>query len=312
MLRDRTPVTSSVFVLMVSIAAIAQTGDRAPVRQLHVNGVDLSYLEEGRGTPVVFVHGAACDLRYWEPQRAAFAREYRFIAYSHRYHGTGPWPDDGKLYFAETHAADLAAFISGLKAGPVHLVGLSYGGLVAAMAAIKEPGLVRTLTLAEPSLFSVLAEAADGKQFLGQWNKDAEPMVAAIKAGDYAGATRHLTALVTGGRPEDFDRMPAPLRELLLDNARTLPLLLAGQPPNVTCERLRGIKAPTLVVRGERTPPIFSRTNEEVGKCIAGSRLVTIPNASHPMSYDNPVAFNDAVLAFLAKSPADPSREIER
>jgi pimeloyl-ACP methyl ester carboxylesterase len=106
--------------------------------------------------------------------------------------------------------------------------------------------------------------------------------------------------------------MPAPLRELLLDNARTLPLLLAGQPPSVTCEMLRGIKAPTLVVRGERTPPIFSRTNEEVGKCIAGSRLVTIPNASHPMSYDNPVAFNDAVLAFLAKSPADPSPEIER
>jgi non-heme chloroperoxidase len=35
--------------------------------QLRVNGVDLSYIEQGAGSPVVFVHGAWMDLRYWEP-----------------------------------------------------------------------------------------------------------------------------------------------------------------------------------------------------------------------------------------------------
>jgi len=43
-----------------------------------------------------------------------------------------------------------------------------------------------------------------------------------------------------------------------LDNARTMPLLFAAPPPNVTCESLGGIKVPTLVVPGERTPQIFS------------------------------------------------------
>jgi pimeloyl-ACP methyl ester carboxylesterase len=41
--------------------------------QLRVKGVDLSYIDQGAGTPVVFVHEAWMDLRYWEPQRQAVA-----------------------------------------------------------------------------------------------------------------------------------------------------------------------------------------------------------------------------------------------
>ena len=42
-----------------------------PVR---VNGVDLEYVDEGTGVPVVFSHGGSSDLRYWEP-REVFGRE---------------------------------------------------------------------------------------------------------------------------------------------------------------------------------------------------------------------------------------------
>jgi pimeloyl-ACP methyl ester carboxylesterase len=65
--------------------------------QLRVNGVDLSYIEQGAGAPVVFVHGAWMDLRYWEPQRQVMATPYRFMAYTSRYHGTAPWPDAGQM-----------------------------------------------------------------------------------------------------------------------------------------------------------------------------------------------------------------------
>ncbi len=37
--------------------------------RVHVNGVDLDYVDEGTGIPVVFSHGGSSDLRYWEPQR---------------------------------------------------------------------------------------------------------------------------------------------------------------------------------------------------------------------------------------------------
>jgi pimeloyl-ACP methyl ester carboxylesterase len=200
-MRYRAPGLAGLFVAMVSTLStvgMAQPDKPSPTRHISVNGIDLSYVEQGTGTPVVFVHGAVSDLRFWEPQRKVFAKQYRFIAYSYRYHGTEPWPDDGKQYAAETHAADLAMFISALKGAPVHLVGLSYGGLLAAMVAVKQPELIRTLTLAEPALFSLLAEKPEGKPVLDEWNRGAEPMIAAIKAGDNVQATRHLSALVMG------------------------------------------------------------------------------------------------------------------
>ena len=50
--------------------------------EVRVNGADLSYIDDGVGTPVVFVHGAWMDLRYWEPQRERVAAHHRFVAYT--------------------------------------------------------------------------------------------------------------------------------------------------------------------------------------------------------------------------------------
>ena len=293
-----------VVFVVASAGAVAQPEKPPLVQQITVNGADLSYVDQGRGAPVVFVHGAVGDLRYWEPQRSAFTRQHRFISYSFRYHGTAPWSDDGKLYTAEQHAADLAAFISELKAGPVHLVGLSYGGLLAAMVAVKSPELLRTLTLAEPALFSLLGESAEDQAVLQEWSKGTVPMIEAIKAGDNVKAVRHISALVTGGPPDTFDKLPAAFRRILLDNARTMPLLFAAPPAVVTCEMLQDVRTPTLIVRGERTTRLFTRINDATGRCIAGSKLVVIPKASHPMSYDNPAEFNRVVLEFVSRKPA--------
>src|SRR5689334_14443000 len=124
--------------------------------QLRVNDVDLFYMEQGTGVPAVFVHGVISDSLYWEPQRQAVATRYRFLAYDYRYHGTAPWPDEGEYYSYAIHAADLEAFIRRLATEPVHLVGLSGGGRVAALVALQYPELVRSLTLAEPALHELL------------------------------------------------------------------------------------------------------------------------------------------------------------
>jgi pimeloyl-ACP methyl ester carboxylesterase len=96
-------------------------------KQISVNGTTIRYWEQGRGVAVVFVHGAISDHRYWEPQREAVTDRYRFIALDRRYFGTAPWPDSGEKHSQATHVADLAAFIRGLKVGPVFLVGTSGG-----------------------------------------------------------------------------------------------------------------------------------------------------------------------------------------
>jgi pimeloyl-ACP methyl ester carboxylesterase len=278
----------------------AQSAAAPKPRQLDVNGVELTYVDEGKGEPIVFVHGAVGDLRFWEPQRQGFASKYRFIAYTYRYHGTDPWPDDGRNYTVATHAADLTAFLTGLKAGPVHLVGLSYGGILAAMVATEHPELLRTLTLAEPALFSLLTDP-EAKPVLDAFNKGAQEIVGQLKAGDQSAALKTLVALVRGGGPDSFDREAEPVRRMLEANARTLPLLFPSPPPPVSCETLNKVKTPTLVVEGAQTPEWFKRIDKATVSCIAGSRFVTIPDASHPMSGDNPAAFNKAVLEFIAK-----------
>ena len=157
----RLPVLAS---LLLSIALSSNATSAPLTKVIGVDGVRLTYVEQGSGEPIVFVHGAFSDLRVWEPIREEVAKRYRFIAYTQRYFGTDPWPDEGKNFNVLTHADDLAKFITSLNAGPVHLVTRSYGGGVGMAAALKNPALVRTLTLHEPALLSVLpADSPEGK-----------------------------------------------------------------------------------------------------------------------------------------------------
>jgi pimeloyl-ACP methyl ester carboxylesterase len=134
-------------------------------------------------------------------------------------------------------------------------------------------------------------------------------MTATLKTGDALGATKLLVALVTGEPASNFDKLPSELRQILVDNARTLPLLFAAPFPGVSCETLRSVKVPTLFVRGQRTPEFFAKTNELAGRCIAGSGQAVVPAASHVMSYDNPSGFNRAVLEFIDRPSKAPSSQ---
>jgi pimeloyl-ACP methyl ester carboxylesterase len=291
-----------VAVVLCGALLAAQTAPPPQTRTLGANGVDLTYVDEGKGVPIVFVHGAMSDLRFWEPQRQAFASKYRFIAYTYRYHGTEPWPDDGKNYTGATHAADLAAFLTALKAGPVHLVGLSYGGILGAAVAAEHPEMLRTLTLAEPGLFALIADKPEAKPALDAFGKGFGDVAAILKNGDRMGALKVFYALVTGNAAETYDALPEPVRRMFEDNARTLPLLLASPEISpIACDTLRTIKTPTLIVEGARTPAFFTEIDKVAVSCISGSRLVKIPEASHTMSAENPAAFNKAVLEFVAK-----------
>ena len=169
--------------------------------EVRVNGVDLAYIDDGVGTPVVFVHGAWMDLRYWEPQREGVAAHHRFVAYTLRYHGTAPWPDDGKNYSAATHAADLAAFIHQLNAGPVHLVGLSLGGRLATMVALEHPDLLRSLTVLEPPLHDLLDDLPEAQAVRDDWRRGFEALRTKAQAGDGIGAARLFYELANDQGP---------------------------------------------------------------------------------------------------------------
>ena len=274
-----------------------------------MNGVDPSYFEQGAGTPVVFVHGAWMDLRYWEPQRQAIAMQYRFMAYNLRYHGTAPWPDAGHHYSVTIHAADLVAFIRQLHAGPMHLVGLSSGGRLAALVTLEHPDLVRSLTVLEPPLDELLGDRPEAQPVRDAWWQAFAPIDTAAHAREAIQAAKLFFELANNYGPGAFDTQPEAFRQMILDNARTVPLARAApRPPALSCATVGGVKAPTLVVGGEQSPRYLALINEVVVQCIPGSRLVVIPKATHLMSHQNPTAFNEALLHFLAQLGGGRSR----
>ena len=293
-----------VFAFLLLSLVIPSSTTAAPLtKEIEVNGVRLSYVEQGSGEPVVFVHGAFSDLRVWEPIREEIAKRYRFIAYTQRYHGVGAWNDDGKQYSVATHVDDLAKFITSLNAGPVHLVGRSGGGAVAMVAALKNPALVRTLTMHEPAaLFVLPAESAERKAAREDSAKRSSAAREASKAGDPVRAARLFMEGVYQLEPGGFDRLPEPTQTMFLDNARTAPLMFgAPLPPAVTCDALKTINRPTLVTQGDKTLIFFKLISAEISKCVPGVQQVSFPNLVHNAPSADPAAFAAALLEFLAK-----------
>jgi pimeloyl-ACP methyl ester carboxylesterase len=269
------------------------------IGQARVNGVTLDYVEQGQGAPVVFVHGATIDHRAWEGQREAVARYYRYIALTQRYFGTSPWPDAGEKYSLTTHADDLTTFIRNLNAGPVHLVGWSYGGTISLTVGVRHPELVKSLFLFEGVGTSHISDPSDAKAVAEDRAAMAGPAAAASNAGDMAGAVRLFMDGVNG-QAGAFDALDASSRSILLDNARTVPLhVRAPAPPTITPADLKQMTLPVAIARGECTRPCFRIPADTAHRCIPGSRLIVIPNGRHNAPYADPLAFNDALLGFL-------------
>lgn len=277
-------------------------GFRVPpptVKQASVNGVTLTYLEQGQGAPVVFVHGMLSDYRVWEGQREPVAQRYRCIVLTQRYYGTSPWPDGGEQFSLATHVDDLAAFMHRLKVGPVHVVGWSYGGAIALTLAVQHPELVKSMFVYEHSLITIVTDPADAK-VVGEDRKD---MLAqgetAIRAGDTLKAAQLLID-GTNSQPGMFDTLPAATRSATLDNARTLPLQFAAPPPPpISCAQLSHITVPVAIVVGGLTRPFYRILSGTASSCIPGSRLIVIPRGRHSAPAEAPSAFNEALLGFL-------------
>jgi pimeloyl-ACP methyl ester carboxylesterase len=142
----------------------------------------------------------------------------------------------------------------------------------------------------------------EGQLVLDEQSRALEPVRTAVNAGDAVQATKVFFDWVNNEGADALDKQPEAIRRMCLDNARTLPLLMsAPPPPAISCALLGGVKAPTLVVGGERTSRYFALINEVVVRCISGSRLLIIPQATHFMASQNPAAFNETLLQFLAQ-----------
>lgn len=106
---------------------------------INLDGVELEYIHQGEGAPLILVHRTLGDFRSWKLQTKPFAQKYRTIAYSRRYHYPNRCTGEETDYSAALHAEDLAKFINGLDLESAHIVGNSYGAYTALLLAMGYP-----------------------------------------------------------------------------------------------------------------------------------------------------------------------------
>ncbi len=279
------------------------TSETGPeVRVARVNGTNLAYWNLGRGAPVVLVHGSLADYRMWSPQVSALSQRHRVIAYSRRFH----WPNVARAatdpeYTHELHAADLAAFIRKLQVGRVHLVGHSAGGAVALQTALEHPSLVRSLTLIEPGIYSILSQTDEGRSALAEVARASTEARDALARNDDAEAIRILMDLVF--RPRTLAGLAMDIRQSLLDNAPSLRAQFASAvaPPTFSCSDAARLRLPVLLLEGEETPPEFRLINDGLERCLRIRQRVRIPSAGHGLIFEHPALVNAAILRFLSR-----------
>ena len=271
------------------------------LKRVDASGTRFAYVEQGRGQPVVFVHGSVADYRIWDAQMTPFSAHYRVVAYSRRYHYPNPSADATAAANSARHAADLADFIDALKIAPAHVVGHSSGGAVAAYLVRDRPELVRSVVLAEPATFGVIAQHPEAKALADERGAAMAPVKQAIEASNNDEAVRKYLDYWLA--PRGFAGLSASDRAVVLANAGSLPPEFRAAAPAkpFNCEDAGKIEKPTLLLGGGATIRVFTVVLDEFAKCLPKAERVALAGTAHGVQLENPKAFNEAVLKFLAK-----------
>jgi pimeloyl-ACP methyl ester carboxylesterase len=242
------------------------------------------------GSPgVLLLHGLGANASSWSLQFAPLI-EAGMRPLAPDAPGFGDSRYDGRGWNFRRVAALLAELVTGRGAAPVHLIGLSMGGVIAQQFALDHPGLVRKLVLV--STFSILRPDS-----FSQWLYFARRL-----------AVVHLAGLESQSKIVARRVFPGPEQAQLREMAAAQ---IASADPRayraaMRClglfdsrRRLARLEIPTLVVTGERDTTVAPARQALLARAIPGARQVIVPNAGHAVPIDQHERFNGELLAFL-------------
>ncbi|HEY4252695.1 MAG TPA: alpha/beta fold hydrolase [Roseomonas sp.] len=246
----------------------------------------------GDGPLVVLLHPVGLDGGFWGGLPGSLAASRRVLSLDLAGHGASPPATEKRPI--EAYADDVAAAIRAAGVGPAAVVGLSFGGMVAQILAIRHPALVAALVACgcggtfPDAVRPVLRERG----------------LAAERGGMAAIVEPTIERWFTPG----FRETPAVARvrqRLLGDDVAGWSAgwhAIAG----LTATPLLGqVTAPTLVIAGEAdaaTPPAASEAT--IARAIPGARFTVLPGAPHMMQIESAAAFTTAVTGFLLRDAA--------
>lgn len=224
----------------------------------------LDVQEWGRGVPAVLVHGSlTTGEENWEGQRPLASAGYRLVVPNRR--GYGDSPNAGGEDFLRD-----GEDIAGLLGDPAHLVGHSYGGLVALVAAHRRPEGVLSLTLIEPPVFGLCSEHPAVASLV----VEARDLWAQVELTDRQFLEAFLR--LVGESPDDVPE------EMLDAWTHRIPLVRRSRTPweaQIPLDRAASSPVPTLVISGDHHPA-FNAVCEELTRRL-DARSIAIPGAGH-------------------------------
>lgn len=265
-----------------SVDMVAVVGEDVAV-PVDVDELPVAWRETGRGALVVFLHGLGGSRLSWEPQLAGLSRGLRCAAWDMPGYGASPAP--AVVDFITL--AEAAAQWIGRLGGPAHVVGISFGGMVAQYLAALHPASVASLTLLATSPRFGL----DGTSPEAWRAVRLAPLDEGLEPADFAErvlrsiAGPHISDEAMVGQCAAMARVPAAGLRAAID------CLITHDSRSL----LARIVAPTLVAVGEldaETPLAYAMA---VADGITGARLAPIADAGHLLNVEAPMTINQLV-----------------
>jgi pimeloyl-ACP methyl ester carboxylesterase len=259
---------------------------QAPVREgwVDVPGARLWYWDTGgAGHPVLLLHAGTHSAAGWVYQQPAFAGAgYRVIAYSRRGYFRSQATPSGE---AGTVADDLHGLVQHLNLRTVDLVAAAQGGFVALDFALAFPEHVRSLAVISSYMGITDADYA-------QVNARLRPPFFASLPHDF----QELSPSYRAGNPAGHAAWIA-LEKQALQGPRINPVM----KQKLSWAKLESIRHPALLMTGDSdlyTPPSLLRMQAQH---MPHAEVHIVREAGHSPYWEQPLVFNDILLAFLAK-----------
>jgi pimeloyl-ACP methyl ester carboxylesterase len=252
--------------------------------------------DAGAGEPVLLLHSSGLSGRQWRRFAPEIVKR-GLCAVTPDLTGHGrsePWPEPKPFSF-KTDVERVVALLGSL--GAAHVVGHSYGGLLALHAAAVQPEAVRSLILYEPVTFGVLdaVKDADARATLKgvpmDWGVTGEDHEVWLRSFvEYWSGKGAWAALREEARTE-FRRIGWVVRE----GVRTL-----GEDTTPASTFAR-VNAPTHLFTGEQSTIAGQRVVQRLGEAMQGARVTIIPEVGHMGPVTNGDVVHPLLLATLPR-----------
>ena len=241
--------------------------------------------------------------RQWGRLAEALGRTHRVVAPDLLGSGANPpWPSE-KLFDLSEDVDAIEAMVRKLD-GPVHVVGHSYGGLLALKLARRNPAGILSLTMYDPVAFGVLHAENDAEGLADLARADDHPVFTDFARGgddawfevfvDYWNGPGAWRAMSQEGR-DSFLRVG---RKVFFE----VWSLMHDRTP---ASAYSAIDAPSLVLGGADSPPAARRVVAHLSAALPRGRAHMVPGAGHMGPLTHAAVVNAAIVAHIENSPAD-------